>query len=204
MSEDHDQEASDPACQIVELLPTLERVVRRLRIGQWDRPWRHQQMEDHVQSILLLLIEDDYRRLRWRHPGSSLEAWLKTIANHHLADCLGGWIPTGDCSEDLSGALMVEARQEDEMIYQERLERLREVFGQLSVQERLLGQSLLSDLETEEIAVALGIEPSQVRKRRSKLIKKTRARLAVGLRERKAKINSKRQGTFSEKSRLYE
>jgi hypothetical protein len=41
MSEDHDQEASDPACQIVELLPTLERIVRHLRIGQWDRPWRH-------------------------------------------------------------------------------------------------------------------------------------------------------------------
>jgi RNA polymerase sigma factor (sigma-70 family) len=143
-------------------------------------PWRRQQMEDHVQNILLLLIEDDYRRLRSHDPRSSLNAWLKTIAKHYMADRLRSQIPTEDGSEVLPDTLSREASQEEKMIYRERVELLQEVFGRLSDQERLLGEFLRSDSETGEIALALKIEPHQVRKRRYELIKKIRMLLAEG------------------------
>jgi RNA polymerase sigma factor (sigma-70 family) len=176
----HNQEASDPECQIVKLLPILDTILRSLWGSYGSHLWRQRQMEDHLQNIVLLLIEDDYRRLRSRHPHSSLNAWLKTIVKHYLADCLRGQLPAEEWSEVSSETLGGEAKQEDEMIYRERLGRLQEAFGQLSDRERLLGEMLRSSLETEEIAVALGIEPCQVRKRRYELIKKIRKRLAEG------------------------
>jgi RNA polymerase sigma factor (sigma-70 family) len=180
MDRDHDQEDLDPACQIVELLPALDTILHRLQRSYGKPLWCQRQIEDHFQNILLLLIKDDYRRLRSHDPRSSLDAWLYAIARRYLVDCLRGRILTGDWSDDLSGALRVEAKQEDEIIRQERLGRLREVFGQLSDQERLLGELLLSGQEARGLSLALGIEPHQVRKRRYALIKKVRKRLAEG------------------------
>jgi RNA polymerase sigma factor (sigma-70 family) len=178
MHRDHGQQAADPACRIVEILPVLDKVLRRYWSRDRSRSWHWQQLEDHFQNLVLLLIEDDYRRLRSRDPHSSLDAWLYTIVRHYLADCLRGQILTADWSEDLSGALGVEAGQENEVINRERLGRLRDVFGQLSDHERLLGESLLSGVKTGEIAMALRIEPHRVRKRRYELIKKIRRLLA--------------------------
>jgi RNA polymerase sigma factor (sigma-70 family) len=180
MCRDHEQETSDPVCQIVELMPILDMILRRHWIRYRNHLGRYQQMEDHFQNILLSLIEDDYRRLRSHDQRSSLHAWLKTVTKHYFANCLRCQTPAEEGSEVLRDALRREASQEEEMIYGERLERVQEVFGQLSDQERLLGELLRSDWETEEIAVALKIEPHQVRKRRYKLIKKIRMRLAEG------------------------
>jgi RNA polymerase sigma factor (sigma-70 family) len=181
MCRDHDQEAQDPAHQIEKLLPALDTILRRLWIRYRNHPGsQRQQMEDHYQNLVLFLIEDDYRRLRSHDRNSSLHAWLKTVAEHYLANCLRGQVPAGDWSEVPSGALSVEARQETEIIYRERVELLQEVFGQLSDHERLLGNLLRSEAETGEIAQALKIEPRQVRKRRYELVKKIRKRLAEG------------------------
>jgi RNA polymerase sigma factor (sigma-70 family) len=182
MCRDPDQDAPDQACQVVELLPALDTILRRLWIRYRNYPGRHQQMEmkDHYQNLVLLLIEDDYRRLRSRDQRSSLDAWLKAVTKHYLADCLRGQIPAEDGSEVLPDTLRCDASQEEEMIYRERVERLQEVFGQLSDQERLLGEMLRTEWGTEEIALVLKIEPHQVRKRRYKLIKKICKHLAEG------------------------
>jgi RNA polymerase sigma factor (sigma-70 family) len=178
MDRDHGQQDADPACRIVEILPALDKALRCLWIRYRGRSESWRQLEDHLQNLVLLLIEDDYRRLRSHDPSRSLDAWLYSVVRHYLADCLSGRIPTGDWSEDLPGALRIEAGQEDELIDRERLRRLQEVFGRLSDRERLLGESLLSGLETGEIALLLKIEPRRVRKRRHELIKKIRKRLA--------------------------
>jgi DNA-directed RNA polymerase specialized sigma24 family protein len=67
----------------VELLPTLDTILRRNWIGYQNHLGRHQQLEDHYQNLVLLLIEDDYRRLQSHDPRSSLSAWLKTITKRH-------------------------------------------------------------------------------------------------------------------------
>jgi RNA polymerase sigma factor (sigma-70 family) len=180
MCRDQEQETSDPVCQIVELMPILDMILRRHWISYRNHLGRHQQMEDHFQNLLLSLIEDDYRRLRSHDQRSSLHAWLRTVTKHYLANCIRCQTPAEGGSEVLPDALRREASQEEEMIYRERLERVQEVFGQLSDQERLLCELLRSDWETEEIAVALKIEPHQVRKRKYNLIKKIRMRLAEG------------------------
>jgi RNA polymerase sigma factor (sigma-70 family) len=180
MDRAHDQEAVDPARLIVELVPILNAILRRLLSGNGTHHWRHQQTEDHLQNILLLLIDEDYRRLRTYDRRCSPNAWLKTVAKHYLADYFRCQVSAEDWSEVLSGAWRVEASQEEEMIHRERLEQARGALGQLSDQERLLGDLLRSDSGTWEIALALKIEPRQVRKRRYELIKKLRSRLAEG------------------------
>lgn len=184
MDRARNQGTPDPARQIVELLPALNTILRRLWIMHPDRyrdhPGRRQQEEDHYQNLVLLLIEDDYRRLRSRDRGSSINAWLKVVAQNYLANSFRRRILAEVRSEVLPGSLWIEAKQEEEMLYRERVERVQEAFGQLSDQDRLLGEMLRSEAETGEIALALGIEPPQVRKRRYELIKKIRKLLAEG------------------------
>ena len=124
MDRDHDQQAADPECRIVELLPALDKALRRLWIRYRGRPGHWQQLEDHYQNLVLLLIEDDYRRLRSHDPRSSLDAWLKTIIKHYLTDWLSSQFPTANGSDVLSDTLRVEAKQEEEMIYREQVEQL--------------------------------------------------------------------------------
>ena len=129
--------------------------IYRLRFNRAD-------MEDIVQSIVLLLIKDDCRALRSFKGLSSLETWQQTIANHETIRFYRGKKDMMSL-EDLSPAEQAyPPSQEDEVLHHE-------IVHKLTKGQRKLLELILLGLKTNEIAERNGTDPDSVSRSKSRL-----------------------------------
>lgn len=164
---------------IVELLPVIHNAVRYS-----CRIYGHQANQDEVrdlcQDAALLLIENDYRRLRSFANRSSLETWLYTVIRHNVKLYLrklrlqNHTVSVDDLSQD---ALAYQPVQEGALIEEHERKALQAIIIALPERKRRLMELALRGLKPEEIAKEMGIKVGSVYRQKSVLFTEIRKTL---------------------------
>jgi len=95
------------------------------------------EISDICQQVSLLLIEDNYRRLRlFDRRKSSLQTWLKSVVRHHISNYIRGQRKTLSLDELPSESLSYPPTQEDLIILRERNEKLGAILSRLSTRDQ--------------------------------------------------------------------
>ncbi|MFY9574660.1 MAG: sigma-70 family RNA polymerase sigma factor [Blastocatellia bacterium] len=131
-------------------------------------------VEDLSQEILLLLIEDDYRRLRsFDVQRSSFKTWLSAVVMHHVSRHVSKekyWKPMDEVAPE---ELIYLPTQELELAYDEEAKRVRAALAQLTEREKQLFSLLCQDgVKVEQIAREMGVKIESVYRRKHGIIKK--------------------------------
>ncbi|MGE0882589.1 MAG: sigma-70 family RNA polymerase sigma factor [Blastocatellales bacterium] len=166
---DHD---APPEELFVQALPLLGSTVRVafLRYHQSPTPG---DMERFSQRLIILLLEDDFRRLRSFDERSSLRTWLQTLTNRYVGSILQQERRNLGLEELPSEFFTSEPSQEDEIREKEKMILLGKALRRLTKQERRLFVLLRQDGATaEDIARDLGIKKESVYRTKNELIKK--------------------------------
>jgi len=156
----------------LELLPVIPATVRRT-CRKFDHHPDDASFEGLVHRIILLLMDEDYRRLRTFGGQSSPETWLDRVVRnyiyHHLRR-LGKEVSLDAVPE---GSFLSSPDQEEMMLFHERLELVDSVVATLTERERKFYQLLCEDgLTTAGIAKAMGIKVTTLHRYRHDLIRK--------------------------------
>jgi RNA polymerase sigma factor (sigma-70 family) len=164
---------------IVELLPVI-----RGAVCYSCRVYGHHTNQDEIrdlcQDAVLLLIENDYRRLRSFANRSSLETWLYTVVRHNVKLYLrkrrlqNRAVNLDDVSQD---ALVYQPIQEETLIGEDERKALVAIIFTLSKGKRRLMELALREVKPEEIAKEMGIKVSSVYRQKSVLFKEIRKTL---------------------------
>ena len=160
---------------IQELQPVMRQSIRlTLRI------FKHQAtkaaVEELCQQISLLLMADDYRRLRSFDRRSSLNTWLRQVIQHQVGHYLKQNNETEELSEAVINSQIYAATQEAEVWNLEQNSLLLQAVTQLSLDEQRFYLLLCGDnLSMEEIAAQRGITTPAAYKQKQRLIKKMQA-----------------------------
>lgn len=161
--------------QVVEdLLPEILVAVRAslYRCGHGSG---RDEIDDLCQQISILLMDNDFRRLRSFRHASSERTWLTTVVRNHVINVLQRHKTTVNLDEVSPDAIAYSARQEERVLEQERRDILRTAITHLSKRElRLFELCWVLGLSTVEIAEAMGIKVPSVRRRKHAVIKKLR------------------------------
>lgn len=164
---------------IIELLPVVHSAVRySCRI--YGHRTSQDEIRDLCQDAILLLIENDYRRLRSFANRSSLETWLYTVVRHNVKLYVRKQrlqkrtVSMDDLSQD---ALVYQPIQEETLIEEAERKTLRAIIIALPERKRLLMELALRELNPEEIAKEMGIKVSSVYRQKSVLFKDIRKTL---------------------------
>jgi RNA polymerase sigma factor (sigma-70 family) len=164
---------------IIELLPVVHGAVR-YSCRVYGHNTNQDEIRDLCQDTVVLLIENDYRRLRSFANRSSLETWLYTVVRHNVKLYL--WkrrvqtrmVSVDDLSQD---ALTYQPIQEETLIEEDKREALKAIITSLPQRKRRLVELALQDLKPEEIAKEMGIKVSSVYREKSVLFKEIRRML---------------------------
>ena len=146
---------------IIKLSPKVSKAVRHV----YRHPTNPDEIEDITQDVLILLIENDYRRLRTYAGRSKIETWIQTIVRH----CVGQHLRkrrwenyTVSVDDLLPDALTYQPIQEKMLIDVDEWKALQATISGLPERRKLLMELVLQGLKTEEIAKELGIKISSV------------------------------------------
>jgi RNA polymerase sigma factor (sigma-70 family) len=136
-----------------------------------------EEVEDVSQEIILLLMQDNYRRLfSFDERRSTLNTWLKSVVIHHVRRYLQKRRTEEAIDRIPANRFAYQSTQEQLMILTERRKRLREVLCGLTVREQRLFNLLSEDtLGVEDIAEIMDIQVNSVYRRKHALIKKLRS-----------------------------
>ncbi|HKQ76187.1 MAG TPA: sigma-70 family RNA polymerase sigma factor [Blastocatellia bacterium] len=161
---------------IIELLPVVHGAVR-YSCRVYGHHTNQDEIRDLCQDAVLLLMENDYQRLRSFANRSSLETWLYTVVRHNVKLYL--WkrrlrdrtVSVDDMSQD---ALAYQAIQEEALIEEDERKALRAVIITLPERKRRLMELMLRELKPKEIAKEMGIKVTSVYRQKSVLFKEIR------------------------------
>jgi len=155
------------------LMPQLFQAVRWACLRSPHQTSRDE-MEDICQEIILLLVEEDYRRLRsFNEQRSSLQTWLTAIAKHQLSKRFRRRKPVESLEDLPPNSLPYQPTQEEEIQKDEWRKKVRAAYTSLNEQERYLFRLCYEDeLEPADIAAALKTKANLLYKRKHLLIKK--------------------------------
>src|SRR5215510_955292 len=142
---------------IIKLSPKVSRAVRHV----YRHPTNQYEIEDITQDVLVLLIENDYHRLRSFAGRSKIETWIHTIVRHCVGKHLWKrrWENDTVSLDELSpDALTYQPIQEKMLIDEDECKALQAIINSLPERKKLLMELALQGLRTEEIAKELGIK----------------------------------------------
>lgn len=172
----HDSQSPDEfdvKQSIIELSPKISKAARRV----YRHPANQDEIEDITLDVIVLLIEDDSRRLRTFASRSKIETWLHTVVTHCVGQYLWKqrWEREDMSLDDLSSdALSYQAIQEKALIDEEEWEALHAIINNLPERKRRLMELTLQGLTSAEIAKEIGIKISSVSSEKSALFKEIR------------------------------
>lgn len=158
-----------------EMMPEIRRSVRavcRLYKYSADRD----ESEDLCQQVVLLLIEEDYRRLRsFDRKKASLKTWLGAVVKNYVSRYVQKQGRSESLEESIFESFIAPPIQEKNVISAERQRSLRKAIKKLSRRERQLYELLCrDDLKISDVAEQMGIKVSTARRSKHDLIEKLR------------------------------
>lgn len=165
---------SDYENTVMKMLPEIRNSVHLVCLPHKHKADR-EEINDICQQIVLLLIEDDHRRLRLFKQRSSIETWLRTVVKNHVGRHLRRqkqWQRAEKLSMEL---FLSHIALEKEILSKERRGILQSVVPKLNRRERQLFDLLCEDdLNLSDIANLLDVKAGTLRKRKHDLIEKLR------------------------------
>ena len=158
---------------IIKLSPKVSRAVRHV----YRHPTNQCEIEDITQDVLVLLIENDYHRLRSFAGRSKIETWIHTIVRHCVGQYLWKqrWEKENVSPDDLSlDALTYQPIQEKMLIDEDECKALHAIINSLPERRKLLMELALQGLKSEEIAKEMRVKNSYIYSEKSALLKEIR------------------------------
>ena len=128
-----------------ELEALLPDIVQAVRAACWHYGVDQSQIQDFYHEIILLLIEDDYRRLRSFRGDSSRETWLTAIARHYVGGHVARQKKATSLDEIPVDRVVCNPTQEDELIAEEQAGELVEAVSLLTGRDQQLFALLRRD-----------------------------------------------------------
>ena len=128
---------------------------------------------DLCQQVTVLLLENDFRRLRSFDYRSSRRTWLTAVVRNYVMNHVRRQKPTVSLNDLRADVRSYPAMQDQRLIAQEQSESLRAASTKLTKRElELFELCYVADLSTGEIAEEMGIKLQSVRRRKHALVKK--------------------------------
>ena len=164
---------SKPELLLAALLPDIRDAVSR---ACYHYSSDQSEIEDVCHQMIILLMEDDYHRLRSFRLESSIKTWLTAVALHYVSNYVGRQKRAISLDDISRGAAFVCApAQEAELISEEMRCELNVAVAQLTAREQQLLELLCrDDLTFADVAMKMGIKVESVHRRKYALIKKLR------------------------------
>jgi RNA polymerase sigma factor (sigma-70 family) len=155
-----------------QVLPLLTPVTRAACLHCGLRP-SPDNVEHFSHRLILLLMEDDYRRLRTYHHEAGLKTWLKTVANHDVSHWLARERKNITLEDAPPHTFDLMPEQEELFGLKEERCKLIKAVKQLTTEDQEWFNLLFQDeVSTEQIVQRLGCMHTTVRKRKERLIEK--------------------------------
>ena len=133
------------------------------------------EIADVCPQMIILLMENDYRRLRSFHLESSIKTWLTAVALHYVSNYVGRQKKAISLDDISREACVCAAAQEAELISEEMRCELNVAVAQLTAREQQFVELLRrDDLTSADVARKMGIKVESVHRRKYTLIKKLR------------------------------
>jgi RNA polymerase sigma factor (sigma-70 family) len=157
---------------LITLLPKINDAVRWLHLRYKDRI-RQDELDDLSQQIILLLIEDNCRRLRSFNGQSSFRTWLQEVVTNHICHYLKSRKQNESLDEVDQAFLAYSPLLDQAIVTAERRKLLLIALRKLTQEEQRLYQLwFLSELDAKEIADIFGTEVKIIYKRKQTLFLK--------------------------------
>lgn len=167
--------------QLIEALLYDIRSAARVACSSYRYRASNSEIDDICQEIIILLIDDDYRRLRsFDSEKSSLKWWLKAVVTHHVSNRIRRE-QRAESLDDLGPeSIACEPLQEKKAIFIDRQERLRWAISKLTLREQQLLEHLIKHkMSAAEAARVMGVKVDSVYRRKHALIKKLQKLIAT-------------------------
>jgi RNA polymerase sigma factor (sigma-70 family) len=133
----------------------------------------YDEVPDLCQQIVVLLMENDFHRLRSFDHLSSQRTWLTAVVRNHVINYLQRQKPIVSLDEFPDDAISCPAMEEQKLIAQEQRDRLQAALRKLTRRElELFDLCYVAELNTAEIAAKMSIKLQSVRRRKHSLVKK--------------------------------
>jgi RNA polymerase sigma factor (sigma-70 family) len=119
-----------------------------------------QDVEDLSEQISLLLLADDYRRLKTYDPAKAkLRTWLRKIVQREVSHVLQKHLAAEPIEEVAKTQISVAATQEEELLTKEERALLDEAITQLTPHDQRIAWLKLNGATDEEVAQIMNIKP---------------------------------------------
>lgn len=148
-------------CSLVHIQPALRYACRvhQVQIS-------HDEFEDICQEVIILLIEDNYHRLRAFDPQqSSVRTWIYAVVKNHVSRKLSGKNGVISLEDIASDSLICPPGQEKASLYIERRGLIQEALTKLPGRSQELFRLSCEGLSDVEISGLTGIKVEAVRRR---------------------------------------
>lgn len=147
--------------------------------------YRHHIHEDQVEElsrqIILLLLEDDFRRLRtFDSRKSSFVTWLNRVIEHYISHYLQSQKDDESLGDLLPDSLSYPPDQEANLITEEQRTILWSAIEGLPQRQKQLIRLVLEELPTGEIARRMDLKPESVYRSKHEIIRKLQRILGNG------------------------
>jgi RNA polymerase sigma-70 factor, ECF subfamily len=175
------REISDPAQLIQDSVISIHQsAVRAFRYYSYATD--EDEISDICQQITLLLIEDNFRRLRlFDRRKSSLQTWLKSVVRHHISNYIRRQRKTLSLDELPPESLSYPPAQEDLIILKERNEKLEAILSRLSTRDQQVIRLLYFEgLSAIDVARVMRINVDLVYWHKHIIIKKLKVSYQTG------------------------
>jgi RNA polymerase sigma factor (sigma-70 family) len=154
------------------ILPQINNAVR-WSLLRYKGCIRQDELDDLSQQIILMLIEDNYRRLNSFNGQSSFRTWLQQVANNHIFKYFNSREQVDSIDEVDQGSLRYLPLLDQGIVTAERRSLLLSALRKLSQEERMLYQlCFIYELDPKEIAVIFRTEVKIIYKRKQTLFLK--------------------------------
>ena len=136
--------------------------------------WIHEDLVEELGGqIILLLLEDDYRRLRtFDSDKSSFRTWLTTVIEHHVSHYLQRQKSEESLDDLPFDRLSCPPVQETTLLAEERRAMLRSAIETLPLRQKQLIKLVLAETPTREIARRMNLKPESVHRNKYEIIQK--------------------------------
>jgi RNA polymerase sigma factor (sigma-70 family) len=179
----------DPERRIETLLRDIQDAVSR---ACYHYSADRSEIGDVCHQMIILLMEDDYRRLRSFRLEASVNTWLTAIALHYVSNYASRQKKAISLDEISPEAFVCAPAQEAELISEERRCELNVAVAELTAREQQLFELLSRDnLTSAEIATQMGIKVDSVRRRKHALIRKLRGIINSSSSEKKGRSKNR-------------
>jgi len=174
MSDRNPLQTTESREQLFEMIFTHIPGAVRYACHTYQRSLTQSEFEDICHDVIILLLENDYRRLRTFKRKSSVKTWIYAIARRHLRRQLRETNLTISLDDIASDSLVCRPRQENAVLSGERWKIIYTTISQWPKRSQSLLELSVAGFSDIEISNLLGIKADAVRKHRFELVKKLR------------------------------